>query len=182
MRIAIVANTRTGSSTVFKYIKKSLNLYGINEPFNPKTKQSHSHINIWGFSDIVVKYIFVSSEYIEKIIEHFDKVIFLTREDDVEAAKSFIQAKKTDNWTDSYIFNEEHSKEIQEITSIRKEQKNFIRSFEGFQITYEQLFIDRDGINRLNKFLNIQSSNYEYLFDLKYRYRKGTDSDKLNIL
>lgn len=181
MKIAIIANTRTGSTTLFKYVKHSLDLYGIHEPFNPRTNLNYSHINIWELDNIVVKYIFVTSEYIKKVIKHFDKVIFLTREDDIESAKSFIHAKKTDNWIDSYVYREEYSKEIDNIVATRNDQKNFLRSFGGFQITYEELFFHKEGVERINQYLGIQNNNYKSLLDLKYRYRKGTSNKDLDL-
>jgi hypothetical protein len=179
MRIAIYAQARSGSTALYNYIKDSLNLKGILEPYNPKFLNRFSEKEIWEDKNTVVKFLIRDADIVKKIPEKFDKVIYLTRDNDLEGAESLMYATKNDIWHESYTYtlsNKKNKLSLKQLINSRSIQKNYIKSQKGFQISYEDIFYDIVGIPKINNYININTDEFLYYLDIKNKYRK----DKTN--
>ena len=176
MRIAIYAQARSGSTALYNYIKDSLSLKGILEPYNPKFPERFTEEEIWKQDNIVVKFLLRDKNIAERLPSVFDKVIYLTRSNDLEGAESLVYATKKDIWHESYEYNTlkdlSLDKEIKDIRDKRAQHRQYIESQKGFQITYEEIFYKRVGIQKINDYINIEDSKYSDWLDLSKKYRK----------
>ena len=172
MRVAIVTYGRTGSTSLFNYIQNSLQLHGINEPYNTRVKRRFTEQDIWEKNLIVVKFMFPDTKFINKIQKTFDKIIYLTRENHKEAAESHAHSTISDKWDKKYAYEAPPADYIDHYIIVKTEQKEFINSLGGFQVTYEEIYYRRTGIARINKYLNINDSKFINILDLKNKYRQ----------
>ena len=89
MRILIIANQRTGSTTLGQWLSYELNYRFINEPKTP--------IEILE-SDVVVKSLYIALPFkdfnINDLIKKYDKIIGLTRKDTFECAISLLYCQE----------------------------------------------------------------------------------------
>lgn len=173
MRIAIFSYARTGSTTLYKYIKESLYLEGSVPPYTTQFFKDDYKTKIWEEDSIVVKFMFEFLPLIDKIQKSFDKIIFLSRESDIECAKSFAQAIKTGTWYYPYEYKDLPEELINQNVAVIKQQRRKIQSLGGFQITYEEVFYTVDGIKRLNNYLGIVTNEFNYLLHPKHRLRQN---------
>ena len=176
MRIAIYAQARSGSTALYNYIKDSLSYKGILEPYNPKFPERFTEEEIWKQDNIVVKFLLRDKNIAERLPSVFDKVIYLTRSNDLEGAESLVYATKKDIWHEPYEYStlkdSFSDEEIKDKRNKRAQHRKYIESQKGFQITYEEIFYDRVGIQRINNYINIVDSKYINLLDLSKKYRK----------
>jgi len=183
MRILIYAIGRSGSTTIGKYISKSLSYLNISEPYN---KLNIPHLNendVWNKDNVVVKTTYGQIDMsTEELFKKFDKVVILTRENIKDQALSEHYASKTNQWTYPYTlknFKIDES-EFDKIYHWKEQITNELLNLNGFHITYEQIYDRADKIDELNEYLEIKNKTYMYLLNPKNRYRKeGNLQNKL---
>ena len=117
------------------------------------------------------------------LLNSFDKVIWLTRENDLEGAESLARAESKDEWHERYFYNKSNfeNKHINKLKEYRNTHKKFIQSQGNFQITYEEIFYERVGIPKINDYIGIKTNKYIHLLDIKNKYRVNKVDAKRSI-
>ena len=179
MRVAIFAYGRTGSTSLCEYIRLSLQLESIVEPFNRDRIHTYTSYDLWKKDNKVVKFMYPDIKYIDKIQSNFDKIIYLTRENHIEAAESHVYAELNDCWTGKYSFADPPVNFVNKMVQKKKEQKTHINSLGGFQVTYEEIFYTKEGVKKVDDYLGIISDHYKEILDIKHKYRKQIDFKKI---
>lgn len=174
MKILILSHTRCGSTTLCKWLSNELKIELDESPYNKITFNS-----VFEKTNIIRK--IVIEEYLpsNQIINKFDKVICLSRENSVETSISFIFANRKNIWHNEYevtsdwisknnfeIFNVSHRYDI---------MKNQIKKINGFHITYEEIYIKND-ISKLLNYLNISNTKFLDMLNNNKKYRKDKNS------
>jgi len=176
MRVAIYAQARSGSTSLYMYLKKSLNYKGIPEPYSPHWPSKFTEQEIWEEDNVVAKFLIRDNNIAKKIPLHFDKVIYLTRSNDLEGAESLAYATKDGEWHKPYQYStlkdSFSDNEIKDLRSKRAHHREYIQSQKGFQITYEEIFYKRVGILRINDYIGIRDSKYSNWLDIDKKYRQ----------
>lgn len=185
MRVCIYGQSRTGSTVLSSYISNRLDLYNIVEPYNPRNPNYHSDEEIWLEPKTSVKFLWGElNNYQERELHrYFDKVIILTREDNIAGAESHLMGLITKQW-EKYSYNikeftEKEKRQLQYNIKWRDETKQQLLSLPYFQVTYEEIFYRKVGITRINSYLNIEQDNSDVgMFDLKHKYRQDPVNKK----
>ena len=175
MKILIVAQTRSGSTSLLNAISKGSNLPTLFEPFG----HNRSNINI---DSIIVKN---TNNVVVKVVDNqfnqvkefsnpqnffslFDKVIGLTRESTHENVTSYLIAKHFDSFDKSQK-DIEISKEQYDNIIIHGYENHYkhsdkikkdIQAFDIFQTTYEGLYINKDQWKDLENYLGFEIEKY----------------------
>lgn len=167
MKILILAQSRSGSTTLYKAIQNSIPINVLWEPFhytrdgNFRLKE-HEFRTIKDRPNLLVKIIdnhFYSYNGFQNhtdLTKYFDKVIGLTRENDEENAKSYYLAERDNAWFDYTNQNQDIDTTTEKYKRLVKNSKRIkeeILSFDIFQVTYEGLYIRKDQIQPLEDYL-----------------------------
>ena len=173
MRILILSHTRCGSTTLCKWISKELNF-----------EVDYDHYDANTFNSIFIKNNIIKKIVIEEynppneVIEKFDKVICLSRENNIDSAISFINADNKSRWHDIYeITNEwieDNKNKIIETVYKYEQLKTFLKNKDLFQITYENMYINKIDVNSVISYLNIENPKHLDMLDYDKKYRKDT--------
>lgn len=176
MRILIIANARTGSTTIAQWIASSLKYECIYEPLNNKMPVRYN-----GGDNVVVKELynhFKDETQLNEFIKLFDKVIGLTRTDELEVRISMHYGHTQENflWEKPYELSDdwiEKNKEeilfkLGEVTEIQNKIKNIPNTL---QITYEGIFTNRNDISIVKDYVGITTTKFDNLLNNKLRYR-----------
>jgi hypothetical protein len=173
VRILILSHTRCGSTTLCKWLSKELDIELDETPYNK---------NLFNFvfkKENIIRKI-VIEEYIptNEDINKFDKVICLSRENNIDIAISFINADNKGRWHDAYEITNEWIKDNQNkiIETVYKYEhlKNRLKNKNLFQITYENVYINKTDVNRVIGYLNIENPKHLDMIDYDKKYRKDT--------
>ena len=172
MKILVLSHTRSGSTTLCKWLSKELNIELDETPFD---------INV-GFDSVFQKENIIRKILTESLpilsnetINKFDKVIFLTRENSIDSAISFIGADIR-NWhvdyeiTSDWINDNKNEifKEFNKYNMLKLKMKKY----DGFHVTYEDIYINKKSVNTILDYLNINSPKYLDMLEYTKRYRK----------
>jgi LPS sulfotransferase NodH len=173
MKILILSHTRCGSTTLCKWISNELNIELDETPYDKNTFNS-----IFKKNSIIRK--IVIEEYVPptNIINKFDKVICLSRENSIDTAISFINADNKGRWHDTYeITNEwinDNKNKIIETVYKYEHLKSRLKNKNLFKITYENMYINKMDVNRVVDYLNIENPKHLDMIDYNKKYRKDT--------
>lgn len=174
MRVLVLSHTRCGSTTLCKWLSKELNIPLDQTPYDAKTFN-----NIFEDDNIIRK--IVLEEYFpskEDIIK-FDKVIFLSRVNNFDAAISHITARDSEEWHKEYEVTQEwietNKIRIIEISNYINSLKMKLKDYIGFHITYEDLYIDKSSVSRMLAYVNIDNPKYLEMLDCDKKYRKDVN-------
>ncbi len=178
MRICIIANPRTGSTSLYGLLKDHLpqSYHCVSEPYNVGYMESISdttnhHIEILNNDNILLKHIIYQtppnysvSDWLDWLVTHFDKVILLDRKNRIEQAESFEFhiSKNFKNWHTRrvYYMDEVDPLKIENRINIFESAANFLhkysKSFPMFY--YEDIFVEknREIINSLFEYLKME--------------------------
>ena len=171
MKILILSYTRCGSTTLCKWISKELNIELDETPYDKTRFES-----IFKKTNIIKK--IVVEEYIpsNEIINKFDKVICLSRENTIDTSISFIMANNTNIWHNTYTVSSdwilEHKFEISNMSHRYDVMKNSLKKINGFNITYENMYVNKTDVNRVISYLNIENPKHLDMIDYDKKYRK----------
>ena len=173
MKILILSHTRCGSTTLCKWISKELNFELDESPYNYKTFNS-----VFKFNNIIRKIVIEEYYPSDNDINKFDKVICLSRENDVDTAISFINADNKDSWHDIYEITNEwidnNKNKIIETAHKYEHLKNYLKNKNLFQITYENMYINKIDVNKVISYLNIENPKHLDMLNYDKKYRKDT--------
>jgi hypothetical protein len=170
MKILILAQSRSGSNSLAESMIKATNYNYLQEPFNHGDYADQTKI-IKDSDDIIVKivdnhfYKIEEFHYYKSLTSHFDRVIGLTRKDDQENARSRQIAEKLNSWyyssKSTNIENVElNDSRLSDLIVESKRNKEEIKSFDIFQVTYEGLFIEKTEWEELHKYLGFSIKQY----------------------
>ena len=173
MRVAVFSYARTGSTILHEYIKKSLKHKGAAPPFTNKVLKKDFFKQAFKEENIVVKLMFDFLPLVDEIERYFDKIIFLSRLDDIKCAESFAQAKTSGVWYKPYEYKEISKEDINIHSVLLKQQRIKVESLGGFQITYEELYFTSNGPKRLNEYLGIKTTEFIHLLYPRHKLRQN---------
>jgi hypothetical protein len=174
MKVLIVAQARSGSTSLLKAVGYGSDLMIINEPFRDIDKFADDYKLIKDTDNIVVKtvgnWFYRMDEFSDpnKLFSMFDKVIGLTRNNVEEATTSYLVASHLNSWRKGqkeHKFSEEeynniildrYQEQLEEVNRIQSE----IKSFNIEQFTYEGLFKDRTQLDSIEKYLGFEIRSY----------------------
>ena len=150
----------------------------INEPFRYKDSHNDHFADeyklIKDTDNIVVKtvgnWFYHMEEFSDPniLFSMFDRVIGLTRSNEEEATKSYLVASHFNSWRKgqkAYKLSEEEYKKIisdryeEQLKDVKKIQSE-IKSFNIEQFTYEGLFIDKNELDAIEKYLGFGIRSY----------------------
>jgi LPS sulfotransferase NodH len=173
MRILILSHTRCGSTILSKWLEKELGIELDETPYNKITFNY-----VFEKENIIRKIVVEEYSPTKEVIEKFDKVICLSRENNVDSAISFINADNKSRWHDTYeITNdwiEDNKNKIIETVYRYEQLKTFLKNKDLFQITYENMYINKTDVNRIISYLNIENPKHLDMLDYDKKYRKDT--------
>jgi len=170
MKILVLSHTRSGSTTLCKWLSKELNIELDETPFDINVFDS-----VFQKENIIRKILTESCSLSNETINKFDKVIFLTRENSIDSAISYIVTDNR-NWhvdyeiTSDWINDNKNEifKEFNKYNMIKLKMKKY----DGFHVTYEDIYINKKSINTILDYLSINSPKYLDMLEYTKRYRK----------
>jgi len=185
MRILIYALPRTGSTNLAYYIAESLKCLVAVEPFHDHRiwQQDLTEYDIWERKDVVVKTMWGQGGYwYRDLVNKFDKVIILWRENKSEQAESFAYAALDDtqkHWHDPYTFDTKKvpEEDIKKYLGWFQNRYKEVEDIEDFKTTYEKIYTTGEDLDRLDEHIGITGKNYRFILDKNNKYRK----DKVGV-
>jgi hypothetical protein len=174
LKVLIVAQARSGSTSLLRAVGYSSDLMIINEPFRDSDKFVDDYNRLKDTDNIVVKIVgnwFYRMEELSDpntLFSMFDKVIGLTRNNTEETTKSYLVASHFNSWRKgqkAHKLSEEEYKKIildkyeEQLEDVKKIQSE-IKSFNIEQFTYEGLFIDKTELDAIEKYLGFEIRSY----------------------
>jgi hypothetical protein len=183
MRILILAQSRSGSTSLCAWLKSETGEEVMLEPFNPyaNTDEQLADQLEWVNSDrgLILKFVdnmhiaVPALESTEVLMTKFDKVIGLTRDDDDACAYSRVVAEISGDYRGSADTAEVDEAVVAANAGLlesykihAQSKKADIRDLDIFQITFEELYEQKDA-SRLIEYLGITPTNLDYLFENK---------------
>jgi hypothetical protein len=177
MKIALISLPRTGSTSISRYYKSiNKDVVVIDEPFNLLVNSpTILYDNLLKNDNLFIKTMYgdnplefenmSAKEFVLKLINDFDLVVFLTRRNIKEHTESYVQALQTSKWASNYVYNSKFNELYNEVESkLNKLNLELIET-----------------CNELNKSLYL----YEDLYDshkkeniIQFLYSIGCDYDK----
>ena len=195
MIITIIAEPRSGSTnlTNWFYFNKNFTTF-----FNPDIPPEHRSIYTtkWfqnGIPPREYKYntqhLLIKEDYYHykdysEFIEISDKIIFLYRENESEQIESWINAKKSNNWSNSWSYSINNFKYNEEEATFFKTLKqsfreNYLNNNSNFKISYEELYFE-NGFQKIVDYLKLDCVE-NINFPIGKRYRINVDKPKTLI-
>lgn len=173
MKILVLSHTRCGSTTLCKWLSKELNFELDDIPYNKIGFNS-----VFEKSNVIRKIVIEEYNPPTEVIEKFDKVICLSRENNIDSAISFINANNKGKWHETYEITNEwinnNKNKIIESGYKYKHLKTRLKNKNLFQITYENVYINKTDVNRVINYLNIENPKHLNMIDYDKKYRKDT--------
>lgn len=174
MKILVLSHTRCGSTTLCKWISKELSFDLDESPYNSETFNS-----VFDGNNIIRKIVVEEYYPSNSDINKFDKVIYLSRDNSVDAAISFIFANRTDIWHNSYEVTDEWIQQNKTIllkcANNYEVMKSRLKSYRGFHTTYENIFINKQDIASILAYLNIEKAIHLNYLEINKKYRKDNN-------
>jgi LPS sulfotransferase NodH len=170
MKILVLSHTRSGSTMLCKWLSKELNIELDETPFDINVFDS-----VFQKENIIRKILTESCSLSNETINKFDKVIFLTRENSIDSAISFIVTDNR-NWHVDYEITSDwindNKNEIFKEFNKYNMLKLKMEQYDGFHVTYEDIYINKKSVNTILDYLNINSPKYLDMLEYTKRYRK----------
>jgi hypothetical protein len=175
MKLLILSHTRCGSTTLCKWISKELNFELDDTQYDKNTFNL-----VFEKSNVVRKIVIEEYNPSNEVIEKFDKVICLSRESNIDSAISFINANNKGKWHETYEITNEwiniNKNKIIESGYKYKHLKTRLKNKNLFQITYENVYINKTDVNRVINYLNIENPKHLNMIDYDKKYRKDNNT------
>lgn len=172
MIILLIAEARSGSTNLAKWLKESLPSFKLlNEPYNKKSNNfiGNGEIDVTVDSIISEKY-FNNEGLLNKLINISDVTFCLNRTDIKLQLESYMTALSTDNWYSEYtnIINDASlSDKMDEFINNKINFQRYIETNSLKLFTYEDLYYE-NKIYELKQFLNIET-DIPFPYGKKYR-------------
>ena len=188
MKILIYTGYRTGSKSLGNWLEIELGIPYYHEYYNkdnPEKWERMRRINLNRLNDYIIKISPGDGFDFDEIINGFDKVILLYREDTLAQAQSMVWAKANELWHNTYVndkftyahytiddkFIIDNSEKINTIKEIYDREVSFLKSKNiGLLISYEELFVNNTGIKKLEDYLRISTKT---VFDTNDKLRNN---------
>lgn len=173
MKILVLSHTRCGSTTLCKWLSKELNIELDETPYDGKTFDL-----VFQKTNIIRK--IVIEEYIpsNEVISKFNKVICLSRDNNIDTAISFIIANSSNLWHVEYdVTNDwivENKKDIIEKANLYDYMKYTLKRVAGLQLVYENIYSNKIDLHKILVYLDIKSPQHLYMLNREKKYRKDT--------
>jgi hypothetical protein len=186
MRILIIAEARTGGTTLIDYFEKVFTEYEIvTEPYTNLKDwiETNDITNVDWYKkkdNVIVKEIFDGEYNFKNFIDSSDKVICIYRKNWFEQTRSVLYAENGDTFLHNYniedvnkVITEEmiYKRYLHRIRNLKKSFMDFIESNNLLSVSYEDLYYE-DGIDIIKKYINIES---EISFPPTKKYLKNID-------
>ena len=173
MKILILSHTRCGSTTLCKWVSKELDIVLDETPYDRKTFYS-----VFEKNNIIRKIVIEEYNPPNEVIEKFDKVICLSRENNIDSAISFIDADNKGKWHDVYEItndwiNDNQNKIIEKVYKY-EHLRNLLKNKNLFQITYENMYVNKTDVSRVIDYLDIKNPKHLDMLNYDKKYRKDT--------
>ena len=173
MKILILSHTRCGSTTLCKWVSKELNFELDDTQYDINTFNL-----VFEKSNVVRKIVIEEYNPSNEVIEKFDKVICLSRENNIDSSISFINADSKGLWHDTYeITNEwinDNQNKIIEMVYKYEHLRNRLKNKNLFQITYENMYVNKTDVSRVIDYLDIKNPKHLDMLNYDKKYRKDT--------
>jgi LPS sulfotransferase NodH len=191
MKILIYTGYRTGSKSLGNWLEIELGIPYYHEYYNkdnPNKWERMRRINLNKLNDYIIKISPGDGFDFDEIVNGFDKIILLYREDTLAQAQSMMWAKANELWHNTYVndkftyvhytiddkFLIDNSEKINVIKCIYDNEVSFLKSKDiGLLISYEELFINKTGIKKLENYLGISAKT---IFDLNDKLRNNKEA------
>ena len=186
MKILIIAEGRTGGTTLMEYLSNELSGYtSITEPYTNSdlgwVKDMSDIEWIKKYENCIIKEIFKNKYNLPKLAEQCDKVFCVYRENWYEQTKSILYAEQvgfirdysvTD--VDKLITDEMiYERYRYYVKKDKKQFQNFIKDNNYLSVSYEDLYYG-NGIDKIKHYLVIQTQN---IFPPVQRYLKDSEGN-----
>ena len=174
MRVLIIAEARTGGTTLMDYLNNEFPNYNlITEPYTNQSKgwiDTNDIMNVeWykNIDNVIVKEIYSDDYDFTNLIKFSDKVLCIYRENWYEQVRSILYAEHVKEFIKDY-----HIKDVKNVVTdeminkrysernrkLKKLFKNFINKNNFIYVTYEELYYE-NGIDVIKNYLGITSNN-----------------------
>lgn len=171
MKILLLCEPRSGSTNLANWFYLHKKITVLFEPIS-NTKNPLKEFS-FQTEHLLVKETFNNYDRFDNLINDYDKLICLYREDFKNQFESWINAKKTDNWDGQYIFNSQY--DLNEETFFKNLKQSFKEKFidkKYFSISYEDLYYE-NGIEKIIEYLGLDFLKIEnWPVGFKYRINK----------
>ena len=174
MRVLIIAEARTGGTTLMDYLNNEFPNYNlITEPYTNQSKgwiDTNDIMNVeWykNIDNVIVKEIYSDDYDFTNLIKFSDKVLCIYRENWYEQVRSILYDEHVKEFIKDY-----HIKDVKNVVTdeminkrysernrkLKKLFKNFINKNNFIYVTYEELYYE-NGIDVIKNYLGITSNN-----------------------
>jgi LPS sulfotransferase NodH len=155
-------------------LSKELNIDLDETRYNQKTFNS-----VFDLDNIIRKVMIEEYHPTKDDIDKFNKTIYLTRDDITNAAISCVMAKNTSEWHVSYEVNSEwidtNKKQILEEIYRYQKMKSNMKKYDGFNLTYEDIYINKSAITKILNYMDIKSPKHLDMLEYDKKYRKDNN-------
>jgi hypothetical protein len=193
MIITLLCEPRSGSTNLtnwFYYNKQFTTLFNPDippesrSPLTVKWYQNNVPPKdyIYKTPHLCIKADFYQNKDYSEFIKISDKVICLYRENETEQIESWITAKRTNNWSDKWLFSENNFKtDINEVMFFKQLKQSFVERYLSdsnfFKISYEELYYN-NGFQKIVDYVDLECVKNEK-FPIGKKYRINAVIDKL---
>ena len=176
MKIALISLPRTGSTSISRYYKSiNKDVVVIDEPFNLLVNNpTILYDNLLKNDSLFIKTMYGDNplefenmsdkEFLLKLINDFDLVVFLTRKNIKEHTESYVQALQTSKWASNYVYNSKFNELYNEVESkLNKLNLELIETCNELNKSlylYEDLY-DSHKKENIIQFLYLIGCNYD---------------------
>jgi hypothetical protein len=194
MKIILVAEPRTGSTSIGKYFHAVMPTYKVFlEPFNKIKEPPFEYDFVLKNENVFVKQLFRQipkkyseipiTDFYDMVLNDFDKIVFLSRRNVEKQSESYSAALINDNWFDSYIFdnkkdNDKFDLSLIILNDVKTEINDYVIKKNIKMFYYEDLYFDKNNmLNFLDEINCIYDEDIYNLFlssEKKYRSEKNT--------
>ena len=175
MKILIVAFSRSGGTSLMKWIASEFDLFWIQDPM-AEWRGEHKLNEVWNQNNIVVK--IAPWEYETEVQKYFDKTIILIRENIKDVAISLCKAEERNLWHSQYKIDDnwlnKNEKRIAELEISIESYNNKSLSWktnDNVLVTYSGLYETGKDIEVLKEYLGLTDTKYTEILNPNKRYR-----------
>jgi hypothetical protein len=183
MVITILAEPRSGSTNLANWFYFNKDFTTLFEPITNQNIRWYKYgesPTLWKFKTphLLIKEIYHTTFDFTELLNISDKVICLYREDEFTQIESWINVKKTNNWSNPWRYsNNEFKLDESEAVFFKELKKSFRERYLNdstyFKISYEELYY-RNGFQKIVDYLELDCVKNEN-FPLGQKYRINVD-------